>query len=139
LRMSIQAIVKRKRKVSRGRGFSRGELKEVGLNCTESLDMGIPVDVKRSSKHQENIDALQTYLKTIKPKTTKTEIKEKIVELTEVKGIGPKSAEKLQKAGITNANTLITTKPETIAEILGTSIDRASNFIQNASSKLSEE
>ena len=35
--MSIEAFVKRKRKTRKGKGFSRGELREVDLSFSEAL------------------------------------------------------------------------------------------------------
>ena len=60
--MKIQAIVKRKRRIRLGRGFSRAELKEVGLSVKEALTLGIPVDVRRSTKHDENLKTLRSFL-----------------------------------------------------------------------------
>ena len=48
-----------------GRGFSRGELKAVGLDIKTALKLGIPVDKRRRSIHQWNIDALKQYLEKI--------------------------------------------------------------------------
>jgi large subunit ribosomal protein L13e len=58
--MKVQAIVKRKRRIRPGRGFSRAELKEVNLSVREALKLGIPVDVRRSTKHDENIEILKS-------------------------------------------------------------------------------
>ncbi len=45
-----------------GRGFSRGELEAVGLDVKKALKLGIPVDKRRRSVHQWNIDMLKQYL-----------------------------------------------------------------------------
>ena len=58
----IRALVKRKRRVRPGRGFSRAELREAGLSVKEALKLGIPVDVRRSTRHEENIEALRSFL-----------------------------------------------------------------------------
>jgi large subunit ribosomal protein L13e len=58
----IWAIVKRKRRIRPGRGFSRAELKEVNLSVKEALKLGIPVDVRRSTKHDENVEILRSYI-----------------------------------------------------------------------------
>ena len=60
--MRIQALVKRKRKVRTGRGFSREELREVNLSIKDALKIGIPVDIRRSTKHDENIEILKSFL-----------------------------------------------------------------------------
>ena len=65
--MEIQPIVHRKGcKKRKGRGFSRNELKEVGLSLGIALKMGIPVDKMRRTKHVENVEALRHWLKTLK-------------------------------------------------------------------------
>ena len=82
--MKIQALVKRKRRVRIGRGFSRGELREVNLSVKEALKLGIPVDVRRSTRHNENIETLKSFLtknlqskKPSNPKKISPEIKVK--------------------------------------------------------------
>ncbi len=45
-----------------GKGFSRGELEEVGLTFRDALKLGIPIDKKRRSKHEENVKLLKSYL-----------------------------------------------------------------------------
>jgi len=64
--MEIQAIVHRKRRIRRGRGFSKNELKEVNVDLKSALKLGIPIDPRRRSKHKENIEVLRRYLETLK-------------------------------------------------------------------------
>ena len=45
-----------------GRGFSREELKRAGSSLTEALRFAIPVDAKRKTAHEENIEAVKTFL-----------------------------------------------------------------------------
>ena len=79
--------------VRAGRGYSKAELGEVGLNDVRSArNHGIPVDPLRSTIYPENVDQLRSVAKTIidsrkidsrKPKTErqvskkKTEVKRK--------------------------------------------------------------
>jgi ribosomal protein L13E len=51
-----------------GRGFSTGELSEIGLNVADARRLGLSVDVKRSSVHQWNVASLKTVLRAKKPK-----------------------------------------------------------------------
>jgi len=60
--MSIQAVVRSKRKARKGKGFSRAELKQIGLSLKRALKLGIPIDTKRRTKHEENIEALKKHL-----------------------------------------------------------------------------
>ena len=59
MRAPIDAIVKRKGKTRIGKGFSRAELREAGFSVRKARSWGIPVDVRRSSKHKENVQILK--------------------------------------------------------------------------------
>jgi len=139
--MTIQAVVKRKRRSRKGRGFSREELKEVGLIFRQALRLGIPVDFRRSTKHKENVETLKTYARELKLATLRTEDEERkkeittsqaTIDLAEVKGIGPTISTKLMEAGIKNANELTASSPEKIAKAIGSSEKRASKLIEEA-------
>lgn len=142
--MTIQAIVKRKRKSTKGKGFSREELKEKGLSFKQALNMRIPIDIRRSTKHDENVETLKTYLSIDATKTLPEGRKQKAeattpeatLDLAKVKGIGQKLSEKLMKAGIKDVNELAASSPEKIAKTIGVSEERASIFIENARSLL---
>lgn len=45
-----------------GRGFSREELKAVNLTIEEALRLKIPVDERRKTKYDENVETLKKYL-----------------------------------------------------------------------------
>jgi len=136
--MRVRPVVKRKRKAREGKGFSREELREVGLSFGEALRQGIPIDTRRSTKHEENVKRLKAYSKEMKPKQPLSKKKTRIVELAEVKGIGSRTAKKLKEAGIENANQLAASSPETVAEALGSSEKTATNLIEEARSLLKE-
>ncbi|RJX16387.1 50S ribosomal protein L13e [Candidatus Bathyarchaeota archaeon] len=53
-------------KIRVGRGFSKEELKEVGLSVKDARKLGLYVDERRSSKHEENIQMLKEWLKKLK-------------------------------------------------------------------------
>jgi ribosomal protein L13E len=44
-----------------GRGFSREELKKAGLNKAEAKKLEIPVDPRRKTAHDQNVEALKAY------------------------------------------------------------------------------
>ncbi|MEZ0345625.1 MAG: ribosomal protein L13e [Infirmifilum sp.] len=56
----------RSRVIRRGRGFSLGEIKAINLSVREARLLGIYVDTRRKSVHEENIKALKEYLKNLK-------------------------------------------------------------------------
>jgi large subunit ribosomal protein L13e len=46
----------------RGKGFSLAELREAGLSPVEARRLGIPVDKRRRSKHNHNVEILRKIL-----------------------------------------------------------------------------
>ncbi|MFQ6081175.1 MAG: ribosomal protein L13e [Candidatus Bathyarchaeia archaeon] len=62
--MRARSVVrKRNGRTRRGRGFSRGELREIELDFKQALKLGIPIDRRRKTKHEENIKILERYLR----------------------------------------------------------------------------
>jgi len=51
-----------------GKGFSRDELKKAGINVRKALNLNLPIDVRRRTVHQENIEILKTFLQSQKTK-----------------------------------------------------------------------
>jgi ribosomal protein L13E len=45
-----------------GKGFSLGELKEIKLSLKQALKLGIPVDSRRRTVHEENVKTLKEFL-----------------------------------------------------------------------------
>ncbi|MGY5853985.1 MAG: ribosomal protein L13e [Candidatus Thorarchaeota archaeon] len=91
-----------------GRGFSRDEIAKAGLTVRETRDMGLIVDLRRKTSHQENIDALSQYIKDIKTvaKAVKAEAApssaklEAISVLSSLRAVSKANAQKLVDAGI---------------------------------------
>ncbi len=54
-------ITKQNGKQSIGRGFSLNELKEAGLNKQDAKKIGIPLDIKRKSLHDENVACIKAH------------------------------------------------------------------------------
>jgi ribosomal protein L13E len=52
-------ITKHNKKQSVGKGFSPTELEKAGVNKQQAKQIGLPVDVKRKSAHDENITAIK--------------------------------------------------------------------------------
>jgi ribosomal protein L13E len=66
---SVKAIVtKRNGRKSTSRGFSLTELQEAGLTKQNAKKMGIPLDVKRKSAHDENVATLKAHAEKAKAK-----------------------------------------------------------------------
>ncbi len=71
VRRQLSPIVKRPRLIKYGgidpgvrvgRGFSIGELEAAGLDITSAKKLGIPIDKRRRSVHQWNIERLKSFL-----------------------------------------------------------------------------
>jgi ribosomal protein L13E len=45
-------------KTKNGRGFSPNELAKAGITCFQAKQLGIPVDFRRKSEHESNIETL---------------------------------------------------------------------------------
>ena len=74
--MRIEAkVLKKSGKQRCGKGFSSEELKKAGLSLKDALKLGIPVDSKRKTAHEENIGAVKAFLgekeAAVKPKKSK--------------------------------------------------------------------
>ena len=97
--MGVYAIVHRPRKSRRGRGFSRGELKEAALNLNQALKLGIQIDPKRSTKHDENVKTIMKYLVENPPtkKTVPVLTKDEGVSQRKPKQLNPKDANSKNK------------------------------------------
>ncbi len=50
-----------------GRGFSPNELKAAGISRQQAQQAGLPVDMRRKSQHDQNVEAIKAHAK--KPKT----------------------------------------------------------------------
>jgi ribosomal protein L13E len=80
----IKAVItKHNKKRSTGRGFSPTELKNAGVNMQQARQIGLPVDVKRKSAHDENVSTIKAHAEkakaeaAAKPKPAKPEPKPK--------------------------------------------------------------
>jgi ribosomal protein L13E len=54
-------VTKQDGKQRLGKGFSPDEIKQAGLNRGEARKLGIPVDFKRKTAHEKNINALKSH------------------------------------------------------------------------------
>jgi large subunit ribosomal protein L13e len=76
-------ILKQDERQRVGRGFSREELKKAGLNLQEARRIELPIDFRRRTAHDENVEAVKTYAAqekakakpVAKPATKKTDAK----------------------------------------------------------------
>jgi len=62
----ISPVVKPRGKTRTGKGFSREELKAADLNPGEARHLGVPVDLRRSTSYEENVESLRAWVKEAK-------------------------------------------------------------------------
>jgi large subunit ribosomal protein L13e len=73
-------ITKQNGKQRPGKGFSPDEIKEAGLDAGSARKLCLPVDRKRRTSHENNIEALKAHMEkapAAKPKIAKAETKKK--------------------------------------------------------------
>jgi ribosomal protein L13E len=61
-------ILKPDGKQRSGRGFSRDEIGKAGLNSAEAVRLGLPVDSRRKTAHDENVEVVKAYAEKAKAK-----------------------------------------------------------------------
>jgi len=67
--MRIQSTVQKKGgETKAGRGFSRDELTEAGLDPKKALRLGISIDLRRKTKHKENVKTLKQHVRSLTKK-----------------------------------------------------------------------
>jgi len=70
--MKIQSVVqKRKDGTRRGKGFSRGELKEAKIDFKQALKLAIPLDLRRKTKYPENVKIIKEHMRKLGLKSKK--------------------------------------------------------------------
>lgn len=78
-------ITKHNKKQSLGKGFSPTELEKAGVNRHQAKQIGLPVDVKRKTAHDQNVATIKEHAEKAKakaqaeakPEPQKTETKTK--------------------------------------------------------------
>ena len=69
----ISPMIFRSETVREGRGFSVAEVAAAGLNPGEAEILGIPVDLRRKSTHEENVEILKEYITAAKENEIKVQ------------------------------------------------------------------
>ena len=59
-------VFKKGGKQRHGKGFSREELKRAGLSLKEALKFGIPIDSRRRTTYEENVEIVKNFLESKK-------------------------------------------------------------------------
>jgi len=76
--ISIKPIIFKKGGKKRcGKGFSREELKKARLSLREAVKLSIPIDSRRKTIHEENVNTIKNFLKNKKASKPKKRRKSK--------------------------------------------------------------
>ena len=126
-----------------GRGFSIDEAKQAGLTIAEARRMGLIVDLRRKTTHQENIDALKQYVKDVKkiaatvskPKPVKG-LDKAIDELSLLRAVKKVEAKQLAEIGIMNMSDLAYCEITKVAKKTGIDEDRVTAMVKAALKKV---
>ena len=62
----ISPMIEHAGRIREGKGFSKAELVAVELTLGRAKSLGLPVDPKRGSSHDDNVEALKEFLKETK-------------------------------------------------------------------------
>jgi large subunit ribosomal protein L13e len=61
-------IIRHNKKQNIGKGFSPTELKKAGVNKQQAKRIGLPVDVKRKTAHEQNVVTIKEHAEKAKAK-----------------------------------------------------------------------
>lgn len=110
----------------KGKGFSYGELKEAGIDIKLAKKLRLPVDKRRKSVHERNIEFLrQLFIK---------KFGEKISEAR-----APKEKPEEEKIAPTEEKIKVKTKPITLEESLERVVDSVIGFLDGANRRKREK
>jgi len=123
----------------KGRGFSIGEIKAAGMDISAATKLGIPIDKRRRTIYEENIETLKKYYEQFKNEIEKTSFpkvdKKLIEELTKIPGVNLHIARILaKKASILSVEDLINSDVEELSKKTGYSKSRIRRWISAAES-----
>jgi len=121
----------------KGKGFSIGEIKAAGINTDMAAKLGIPIDKRRKTVHEKNVENLKKYYQQFKNAIEKSSLpkvdKKVIEELTKVPGVNIHIARILaKKASILSIKDLVNSDVEELSKRTGYSKSRIRRWITAA-------
>lgn len=54
-------IIKQNGKLKTGKGFSLNEIKQAGISKQKARQLGLPVDKRRKSTHEDNVKSIKAH------------------------------------------------------------------------------
>jgi transcription termination factor NusA len=142
----VEALVKspKDKHPRRGRGFSRKELQEANLKIDEARRLGLIVDLRRKTFHEDNVEVLKAYAEDMQKflsveakKPSSSEIKESaVIELSSLKSVTESEARLLVDAGISTVEDLAYCEIDKVAKKTGMDDDTITKMIKEALKKV---
>jgi len=129
----------------RGRGFSAEELSQAELSMKDARSMGLIVDLRRKTSHEENVEALKLYVKDVEEKVVSEPAKavsvakpteESLAELMTLRLVKKADAEALVQAGVASLSELAYCEIDKVAKKSGITEDRLTAMVKAALKKV---
>lgn len=126
-----------------GRGFSIDEMNQVGVTINDARKMGLIVDLRRKTSHEDNIEALKLYMKEAGKRVhtkaaasaPKVDTEAAIAELTAIRAVKKADAAKLVKAGIKSLSDLAYCEIDKVSKKTGIEKDSLATMVKAALKK----
>ncbi len=127
----------------KGRGFTKSELVAAELNIKEARDMGLMVDLRRKTHHDENVEILKTYVVDMEKfvealmaeEDAKPDASDAIAELASLRAVKKSEAEILVGAGISSIDDLAYCEIDKVSNKTGIPLDRLTAMVTAALKK----
>ena len=128
----------------KGRGFTRSELKSAELSVKEARDMGLMVDLRRKTLHEENVEILKKYVADMEKfvealmaeEDAKPDVSDMIAELSSLRAVKKSEAELLVGAGIKSIEDLAYCELDKVANKTGIPDERITAMVTAALKKV---
>ena len=131
-------------RAKRGRGFAKGEIQAADLTVKDARDMGLMVDLRRKSHHEENVEALKQYVIDMEAfvealmaeEGKKPDVSDAVGVLSALRAVKKDEAELLVNAGIKSIEDLAYCEIDKVAKKTGIADDRLTVMVKAALNKV---
>jgi len=128
----------------KGRGFSIDEITQTQLTVKAARSLGLIVDLRRKTSHDENVEALKQYMKDVRKLAGKKPVERAapavadsvIAELTTIRAVKEADALKLAKAGVRSLSDLAYCEIGRVSKKTGIEEDRLAVMAKAALKKV---
>ncbi|MFW9847628.1 MAG: ribosomal protein L13e [Candidatus Thorarchaeota archaeon] len=144
--IDAKAVVKSPKELTprKGRGFTKSELVAADLNVKEARDMGLMVDLRRKTHHDENVEILKKYVADMEKfvealmaeEEAKPDASDSISELASLRAVKKSEAEILVGAGISTIEDLAYCEIGKVSKKTGITEDRLTEMVTAALKKV---